>query len=119
MLRDFFLGFIKIHILHHAAQQPIYGLAMLEELKRHGYALSPGTLYPILHSLENRRYLQQETRVVDGRVRKYYTATETGRQALAEVKEKMVELVDEVLEGHGPEQLPDLFPGEDDVETDG
>ena len=101
MLRDFFLGFIKIHILHHAAQQPIYGLAMLEELKRHGYALSPGTLYPILHSLENRRYLQQETRVVDGRVRKYYTATEAGRQALAEVKEKMAELVDEVLAGIG------------------
>ena len=119
MLRDFFLGFIKIHILHHAAQQPIYGLAMLEELKRHGYALSPGTLYPILHSLENRCYLQQETRVIDGRVRKYYTATETGRQALAEVKEKMAELVDEVLEGHGPEQLPDLFPGEDGVEADG
>ena len=119
MLCDFFLGFIKIHILHHAVQQPIYGLAMLEELKRHGYALSPGTLYPILHSLENRGYLQQETRVVNGRVRKYYAATETGRQTLAEVKEKMAELVDEVLEGHGPEQLPDLFSGDDGTVEDG
>ena len=68
--------------------------------------------------MENRGYLQQEKRVVDGRVRKYYTATETGRQALTEVKEKMAQLVDEVLEGHGPEQLPDLFPGEDGVEED-
>ena len=81
---------------------------MLEELKRHGYALSPGTLYPILHSLEIKGYLQQETCVVDGRVRKYYTATEVGRHALADVKEKMAELIDEVLEGHDPGQLPDL-----------
>ncbi len=60
MLRDFFLGFIKIHILHHAAQEPIYGLAMIDELRRHGYDLSPGTLYPILHSLERAGYLSRE-----------------------------------------------------------
>jgi PadR family transcriptional regulator PadR len=83
---------------------------MLEELKRHGYALSPGTLYPILHSMENRGCLQQETGVVDGRVRKYYTAMEVGRHALADVKGKMAELVNEILEGHGPGQLPDLSP---------
>jgi PadR family transcriptional regulator PadR len=115
MLRDFFLGFIKVHILHHAAHQPIYGLAMLEELKRHGYALSPGTLYPILHSLAARGYLQQEEQVVGGRVRKYYTATTTGRQALAEVKERIAELVDEVLEGRGPDRLPEVFEGQDEA----
>jgi PadR family transcriptional regulator PadR len=116
MFRDFFLGFIKVHILHHAAQQSIYGLAMLEELRRHGYALSPGTLYPILHSLEGRGYLQQEEQVVGGRVRKYYTATTAGRQALAEVKERIAELVDEVLEGRGPERLCDVFEGKDETE---
>ncbi len=52
MLRDFFLGFIKVHVLHHAAHEPIYGVAMIAELARHGYELSPGTLYPLLHSLE-------------------------------------------------------------------
>ena len=57
MLRDFFLGFIKIHVLHHAAQEPIYGVAMIAELARHGYDLSPGTLYPLLHSLEEQGYL--------------------------------------------------------------
>lgn len=52
MIRDFFLGFVKIHILHHAEQEPVYGLALIEELRRHGYTLSPGTLYPILHQLD-------------------------------------------------------------------
>lgn len=97
MLRDFFLGFIKVHVLHHAAQEPIYGLAMIEELRRHGYDVSPGTLYPILHSMEQKGYLARNERVVEGKVRKYYTATDEGRQALIEVKEKIHELVDEVL----------------------
>ena len=106
MFREFFLGFIKIHILHHAAQEPIYGLAMIEELQRHGYEISPGTLYPVLHKLEDKGYLAQEERVVKGKVRKYYTATEGGRAALADVKKKIAELVDEVLEGRGPKTLP-------------
>ena len=100
MFRDFFLGFVRIHILHHAAEEPIYGLAMIEELERHGYQLSPGTLYPILHSMEKRGYLAREDRVVDGHVRKYYTATDEGQQALAEVRGKIAELVEEVLRDH-------------------
>ena len=105
MFRDFFLGFIKVHVLHHAAQEPIYGLAMIEELQRHGYDMSPGTLYPILHGLEEEGWLEREDRVVEGKVRKYYTATDAGRQALAEVRIKIRELVNEVLEGRGPTHL--------------
>jgi PadR family transcriptional regulator PadR len=97
MFRDFFLGFVRIHVLHHAAEEPIYGVWMMEELKRHGYEISPGTLYPILHSMEEKGYLAHEERVVEGHVRKYYTATEAGQQALAEVRTKMTELVGEVL----------------------
>lgn len=106
VFRDFFLGFVKIHILHHAAQEPVYGLALIEELERHGYELSPGTLYPILHKLDERGYLQPEERVVNGKVRKYYTATDEGRTALDDAKEKMAELVEEVLEEKGPQTLP-------------
>ncbi|MGH2586295.1 MAG: PadR family transcriptional regulator [Dehalococcoidia bacterium] len=106
MLRDFFLGFIKVHVLHHAAQAPVYGLALIEELRRHGYELSPGTLYPLLHGLEDAGYLSHETRVVRGKVRKYYTITPTGQEALADARTKVRELVDEVLEGHGPASLP-------------
>ena len=79
MLRDFFLGFVKIHILHHAAQEPIYGLAMIEELRRHGYEVSPGTIYPVLHTMEADGYLSREDRVIGGKVRKYYAITAAGR----------------------------------------
>lgn len=106
MLRDFFLGFIKVHILHHVAQEPLYGLALIQELRRHSYELSPGTLYPILHELEDAGYILRENRIVGGKVRKYYTVTAEGRRALAEAKDKIRELVDEVLEGRGPTSLP-------------
>lgn len=102
MFRDFFLGFIKVHILHHAAEEPIYGLAMMEELQRHGYDISAGTIYPILHNMEEAGWLQRDERVVGGRIRKYYTATAAGREALAEARVKIAELVEEVLDhGHG------------------
>lgn len=97
MIKDFFLGFIKIHILYHASKEPIYGLEILEELGSHGYKLSPGTLYPTLHRLEREGYLTVEKKVVDGRVRKYYSSTEQGRAVLAESRKKIAELVEEVL----------------------
>jgi PadR family transcriptional regulator, regulatory protein PadR len=99
MLRDFFLGFIKIHILHHAGQEAVYGVALIRELGRHGYEISPGTLYPILHDLEKAGYLIREDRVVGGKVRKYYSLTDEGQRALNEAKDKIEELVGEVLEG--------------------
>ena len=100
MVRDLFLGFIKLHILHHAAEAPIFGLDMIRELGRHGYQLSPGTLYPILHRLAHDGYLEQEIQVVAGKQRKYYRATAAGRAALAEARAKLSELVAEVgLEG--------------------
>ena len=97
MLRNLLLGFVKIHILHHAAMEAVYGLWLIEELAHHGYALSPGTLYPTLHSLEREGYLQSEKRVVEGRQRRYYTITPQGAAALAEARAKLRELVDEVL----------------------
>ncbi|MEX2583572.1 MAG: PadR family transcriptional regulator [Gemmatimonadota bacterium] len=107
MFRDLFLGFIRVHVLHHAALEPVYGLAMIEELARHGYDISPGTLYPMLHGMQAEGILEREDRVVGGRVRKYYRATEAGQAALAEVKAKIVELAEEVLEGRGPSRLPE------------
>jgi PadR family transcriptional regulator, regulatory protein PadR len=99
--RNFFLGFIRLHILFHACQGPIFGLEMIRELERHGYTLSPGTLYPILHTLERDGYLIAEKRVVGGKIRKYYSATESGRQALAEALVKVRELMDEIdIEPH-------------------
>lgn len=99
MLKDFFLGFIKIHILYHASREPIYGVEFLEELGRHGYRLSPGTLYPTLHLLARDGYLSVESKVVDGKVRKYYAITQQGLVTLDEARRKIAELVDEVLQG--------------------
>src|SRR5262245_54113960 len=107
MLRDFFLGFIKIHILHHASHGPVFGLALIHELARHGYNVSPGTVYPILHALERTGYLARQECVVGGKVRKYYRITVRGREALAEAREKIAELVTEVLRGEGPLTLED------------
>jgi len=97
VLKDFFLGFVKTHILYHASRGPIYGVEMLEELGRHGYRLSPGTLYPTLHRLEREGYLSVQKRVVGGKMRKYYTITEQGMVVLNEAKKKIAELVNEVL----------------------
>jgi PadR family transcriptional regulator PadR len=97
MYKDFFLGFIKTHILYHASRGPVYGVEMLEELGRHGYRLSPGTLYPALHRLEREGYLVMQRKVVKGKVRKYYTITERGRDVLEEARHKITELVNEVL----------------------
>jgi DNA-binding PadR family transcriptional regulator len=107
MLRDFFLGFVKIHILYHAAHESIYGAAIIAELRRHGYEISPGTLYPLLHGLEAAGYLVHSDQVVGGKMRKYYTLTDAGGRALEEARHKIRELVDEVLEGHGPSHLPE------------
>ncbi len=101
MLRDFFLGFVKIHILHHAGEEPVYGLALIAELRRHGYELSPGTLYPVLHQLERAGHLRRLDRVVQGKVRKYYVLTRRGGQALRDARAKIAELVGEVLEADG------------------
>jgi PadR family transcriptional regulator PadR len=94
--RDFFLGFIRIHILYHAQKEPIYGLDFLQELSRHGYPISPGTLYPIFHKLEKEGYLVAEKRVVAGKVRKYYRATQKGEFALREAVEKARQLWNEI-----------------------
>lgn len=102
MLRDFFLGFIKVQLLHHASREPVYGVWFIEELARHDYHLSPGTLYPLLHNLEATGYLQREDRVVDGKVRKYYAITPLGKEALSEARTKINELVQEIMQVEPP-----------------
>ena len=93
-----FLGFIKIHILYHASKEPIFGIEIADELARHGYSISPGTLYPTLHRLEKEGYLDSNTRVVKGRVRRYYQTTSEGKLVLEKSKGKIKELVTEVIE---------------------
>jgi PadR family transcriptional regulator PadR len=97
--RELLPGFVRLHILHHAAERPVYGLWMIEELRRHGYELSPGTVYPILHAMERAGYLERATELVGGKVRHNYTITEHGRTALTAARERLKELAQRFWRG--------------------
>ncbi|WP_328738776.1 PadR family transcriptional regulator [Streptomyces erythrochromogenes] len=96
-MREFQRGAVRLHILHHAAEGEIHGAWMARELAGHGYQISPGTLYPTLHQLETDGLLVSEQRVVEGRTRRVYRATDAGKAALAEDRRALAELAREVL----------------------
>jgi len=99
--QEFYGGLIRLHILHHAAQEPVFGLWLIEELQRHGYRISPGTLYPILHGLEKRGLLRSTTQQ-DGRsVRRMYSSTAQGRRTFERAKGKVLELFGEIFADEG------------------
>jgi PadR family transcriptional regulator len=96
--RYLYAGLIRLHVLHHAAREPVYGLAMIEELGRHGYKLSAGTLYPILHGLEERGYLASTKERTGSTARRVYRATAAGTAVLTAAKLKVRELFGELFE---------------------
>jgi PadR family transcriptional regulator, regulatory protein PadR len=96
LFRDLLLGFVKIHVLHHASRDAIYGAGIAAVLDERGYRLSPGVLYPLLHNLEAAEFLLREERVVEGKTRKYYRITELGERALEDACDKVNDLIDEV-----------------------
>jgi DNA-binding PadR family transcriptional regulator len=96
--RELFTGLIRIHVLVHAAHEPIFGLAMMEELKHHGYRIGPGTLYPLLHGMERGGLLKSELKNVTGRRRRVYRITSSGRKALDKARGKVDELHHELHE---------------------
>ncbi|MBU3887978.1 PadR family transcriptional regulator [Methylosinus sp. KRF6] len=99
-----YAGLIRLHVLHHAVKEPIYGLAMIEELERHGYKISAGTLYPILHGLEGKGYLISTEERSGSTARRVYRATPAGAAALAVAKLKVRELFGELFEEDEPSE---------------
>jgi PadR family transcriptional regulator PadR len=97
--RDLYSGLLRLHVLHHAVEEPLFGLGMIEELARHGYRISPGSLYPLLHGLEKKGYLRSAERRNGKSLRRIYRATPLGRKALAAAKDKVLELLRELMEG--------------------
>lgn len=97
IVRDALLAFARLHVLHHASEEAIFGVGMMDELKRHGYAIGPGTLYPLLHRLEADGLLTSRSEVVNGKARKYYEITSAGRKVLQAIAPKIAELYEEVL----------------------
>lgn len=96
--QDLYGGLVRLHILHHAAKEPVFGLWFIEELGRHGYKISPGTLYPLLHGLERKGYLRSTSERSGKSSRRMYQATPLGRKALAAARQKVSELFGELLE---------------------
>lgn len=95
--REFLLSFFKVHILHHAAEEPVYGQAILQELRRHGYEVSPGTIYPLLKRMAARGWLAENGSArASVKDRQEYILTAEGKIVLAELREKVAELYDEV-----------------------
>jgi len=96
--QELYIGLVRLHVLHHAAEGPIFGLGIIEELGRHGYRLGPGTIYPLLHGMEKRGWLRLQRQTVDSRNRKAYIATASGRRALKAARERVRQLYEEMFE---------------------
>ena len=95
--KGLYAGLMRLHIRHHAAEQVVCGVWVMEELRRHGYEISPGTLYPMLHGLERKGYLQSNKERVGKTMRRLYSITSEGRSALREAKEKVRDLYGELI----------------------
>jgi PadR family transcriptional regulator len=96
--RELYSGLIRLHVLYHACQEPVFGLGMIEELARHGYRMSPGTLYPLLDGLEKKGLLRSSRQLVKGKYRRVYSATSAGRKSLRAAKHSVKELFGELFE---------------------
>src|SRR2546423_11580264 len=97
--REILLAFWKVHILHHAEEEPLHGQWMLMELQRHGYDISPGTLYPILQRMERLGWLKAKASPRRGRARRDYRLTGKGQKVLGVIRDQITELYDAVVRG--------------------
>lgn len=99
--QDLYSGLVRLHVLYHASAGAIFGLGMIRELRYHGYRVGPGTLYPVLHRMEQKGYLRSKQELVQGKVRRVYTITTRGRGELRQATDKVRELYQEMIEGKG------------------
>ncbi len=83
-------GSTTLLILRLLENTDMYGYQMIEELEKRSqnvFSLKAGTLYPLLHTLEQQKMIESyETTTENGRPRKYYRITKAGRKMLEEKK---------------------------------
>lgn len=96
--QELHVGLVRLHVLHHASRETVFGMGMIQELARHGYRLGPGTIYPLLRSMERRGWLVAKIERVNGRRRISYSATRRGRAALVEGRARVRELFEEMFQ---------------------
>lgn len=120
--RDFIQGMVKIFMLHQASLGPIYGNKMSKALRSLGYQISPGSLYPLLHTLEKSGLFHSRIRVFKGRLRRYYDLTEQGHLCLCELRQDLGVLVETIILGPLPvfsSQAPDPKPAKNKLPING
>jgi DNA-binding PadR family transcriptional regulator len=98
VLKKIYLGFLQAHVLYHASIEPIYGLFMIQELNHHGYHVGPSHIYPLLNQMEKQGLLIKEEKNEFGKIRKYYQITQAGIELLNDIKIKVKELSNEILD---------------------
>ncbi len=96
ILRKITLGFIYLHVLHHANEQEIFGRWMIDELQSHGYEVGPSTVYPLLKEMIQNGLLTMREEIVEGKIRKYYRITPVGNELLIKAKQRVNALISEV-----------------------
>jgi DNA-binding PadR family transcriptional regulator len=93
-------GMVRLFILHQAGEAPIYGVKLKKSLRDRGYDISPGSLYPLLHTMEKANLLHCRLKVFKGRVRKYYHLTPKGESSLQELRQAFSGLAQEIIFGN-------------------
>lgn len=90
--KNFISGSTTMLLLKLLEDKDMYGYEMIEELAKRSnntFSLKAGTLYPLLHNLEDQGMINSYIQNADSsRVRKYYSITKNGRGMLAEKKDE-------------------------------
>ena len=92
--RSLVSGSMGMLILRLLSEKDMYGYEMIDTLKKRSenvFELKAGTLYPLLHGLEEKQFLKSYEQEVLGKVRKYYQITPEGRKHLEQKKEEWKE----------------------------
>ena len=96
--KGLYAGLMRLHVLQEAKQGKICGAWVTDQLRNRGYEISPGTLYPMLHGLEQKGYLSSHKERVRKTMRRIYVITSRGEAVLEEAKGKVQELFGDLFE---------------------
>ena len=92
-------GLLPLLVLHFASRNPAYGNQLIERIETlTGGALhvNPNTMYPLLRSLEERGLVAGEWEHPERRSRRFYRATDAGREELARLRGELGPRLDRI-----------------------
>ena len=84
-------GSTTMLVLKLLEEKDMYGYEMIDTLRgksKNVFELKAGTLYPLLHSLEEKGFLTSYEKEIGGKIRKYYSITDAGKKHLIQKKKE-------------------------------